>query len=78
MLTAAARAYVNNPRGARQVGEQLIVSSIYDWYIADFGGDEAGIIDHLRRYADPPLRAILENPGPLESAYDWALNEARE
>jgi hypothetical protein len=78
MLTAAARAHVNNPRGARRVGGQLIVSSIHDWYIADFGGDEAGIIDHLRRYADPPLRAILEDPGPLESAYDWALNEARE
>ena len=78
MMNAAAAAYVNHPRGARREGEQLYVSSIYDWYIADFGGDEAGIIDHLRRYAEPPLLAILEDPGPLEAAYDWALNESRE
>ena len=62
-------------RGARRSGEQLIVSSIYDWYIADFGGDEAGIVDHLRRFADPPLLKMLEDPGPLAASYDWALNE---
>ncbi len=78
MMNAAARAYVNHPRGVRLAGEQLIVSSIYDWYIADFGGDEAGVIDHLRKYAEPPLLRILEDPGPLEAAYNWALNEARE
>ena len=78
MMTAAARAYINSPRGARRSGEQLIVSSIYDWYIADFGGDEAGIVDHLRRFADPPLLKMLEDPGPLAASYDWALNEARE
>jgi len=32
----------------------------------------------LRRYAEPPLRALLEDPGSLEAAYDWALNDARE
>ncbi len=78
MMTQAAKAYVNSQRGARRSGEQLIVSSIYDWYIADFGGDEAGIVDHLRRYADMPLRKMLEEPGPLAASYDWALNEARE
>jgi hypothetical protein len=78
MMTQAAKAYINSPRGARRIGDQLIVSSIYDWYIADFGGDEAGIVEHLRRYAEPALLKILEDPGPLDSDYDWALNEARD
>ncbi len=51
MLDEAARAYVNQPRGARFGGWGLIVSSIYEWYQADFGGTDAGVIRHLKKYA---------------------------
>ena len=39
--------------------EGLIVSSIYDWYRVDFGGTDAGVIRHLKKYASPALAERL-------------------
>lgn len=76
LLEAGARAYVNHPRGARVEGGRLRVSSIYDWFKADFGGTDAGVIAHLRRYANPPLAQALANVGRVQGYdYDWSLNE---
>ena len=74
-LDAAARAYVRHPRGARFDGDVLVVSSIYKWYAADFGGSDACVIAHLARYAAPPLKARLEASTRIgRDAYDWSLN----
>lgn len=76
MLDAGARAYVNAPRGARLVGGMLVASKIYDWYQADFGGNEAGVIAHLRRYAGPQLAKALSGIASVDRyEYDWSLNE---
>lgn len=77
-LDEAARAYVNHPRGARIDSGDLIVSSIYVWYAADFGGGEVSIIAHLRRYADAALdRALAGRSNIDKDSYDWALNDDR-
>ncbi len=77
LLSAGARAYVNHPRGARVEGGKLIVSSLYRWYRADFGGSDAGIIAHLKKYAAPDLAARLATvDGIAGDAYDWGLNAA--
>lgn len=74
-LDAAARAYVNHPRGARFDGEALTVSSIYKWYKADFGGSDGGVIAHLARYAAEPLRQRLAATRRIShDRYDWSLN----
>jgi hypothetical protein len=79
ILEAAARAYINRPRGVeadpRLSG--LTVSKIYSWFAEDFGG-EAGVIAHLLRYAEPALAArIRAMPRLADYRYDWALNDAR-
>ncbi len=75
-LDAAARAYVNHPRGVAPDGGGWRVSRIYKWFVEDFGGNEAGVVTHLRRYAAPPLARALERRPAIESyAYDWALND---
>jgi hypothetical protein len=77
-LDTAARSYVNHPRGARVTGGELFVSSIYRWYAADFGGSDAAVIAHLRRYAAPPLAAALAPiTGIAGDQYDWSLNDAK-
>ena len=77
LLDAAARAYVNHPRGVRIDGEDLVVSSIYDWFEVDFGGSEEEVIRHLRRYSEPPLGARLRRFDSIDAdEYDWALNDA--
>ena len=76
-LDAAAVAFVNHPRGVTVLPDgRLRVSSIYSWFREDFGGSEAGVIAHLRRYATPPLAArLVDRTTIAEDAYDWALND---
>lgn len=76
LLDRGAREYVNSPRGVRVEDGKLIVSSIYVWYKADFGGTDAGVIAHLRRYASPELaRALAKVDHISDHHYDWSLND---
>ena len=76
LLEAGARAYVNHPRGVSVQGDALVVSSIYEWFKEDFGGDDAGVIEHLRAYADDSLAGKLAGAARIEDdRYDWALND---
>ena len=76
LLEKGAREYVNHPRGAEKGERLLTLSSIYKWFREDFGGAEAGVMEHLRRYADTPLRDELGTyRGKVKYRYDWSLNE---
>lgn len=75
-LDAAAMAYVNNPRGVSFGRGGLAVSSIYDWFKSDFGGNDQGVLAHLRKYASPALRAKLNGARSIgDHHYDWSLND---
>lgn len=77
MLNSGARDYINSPRGAKVTGGKLSVSSIYIWYQSDFGGNDAEVIAHLKKYADPKLKKQLQNITNISSHhYDWKLNAA--
>lgn len=77
LLARAARDYVNNARGARVDDGRLVVSSIYEWYKADFGDSDEGVIRHLRQYAGPELAPALDGVKRLaDDHYDWTLNDA--
>jgi hypothetical protein len=77
-LDDAARAFVNHPRGASfRPDGSLRVSSIYRWFREDFGNSDAGVIAHLRRYANADLAPRLASVTAVaEDAYDWSLNDA--
>ena len=78
-LDIAARMYINHPRGVTALpNNTLRVSSIYKWFAGDLGGDDAGVVAHLRKYADARLATVLaSNPKIVEDGYDWSLNDAR-
>lgn len=75
-LDNAARDYINHPRGVSvSDGGAITVSSIYSWFQDDFGGTKAGVIDHIRKYAEPGLKEKLEGKqGYNDHTYDWSLN----
>ena len=74
-LEEAAIAFINHPRGVRIEEGKLYVSSIYDWFEADFGDTDAGVIAHLRDYAKGELAAsLLEVTQIAGDSYDWRLN----
>ncbi|MBM3521829.1 MAG: DUF547 domain-containing protein [Alphaproteobacteria bacterium] len=78
MLDAAARAFVNHARGAAVKDGRLTTSSIYVWFKDDFGGNDEGVIDHLKRFAAAPLAEALAGVTRIGTdQYDWALNDAR-
>lgn len=75
LLQQGARDYVNHPRGVRFENQDLVLSSIYDWYQIDFGNSEEGVIKHLRSYAEPDLAARLSgHEGDIDYEYNWKLN----
>ena len=75
-LNNAARAYVNHPRGVAITDGRVVVSTIYKWYQVDFGGNEAGVLAHLKEYAKPELAAALCGVTRIDRYdYDWDLND---
>lgn len=79
LLDAGAKKYINSPRGFKQQGGQLTASSIYSWFVADFGGTKQGVIAHAKRYAEPQLAKKLANAADIGGyEYDWSLNDVRQ
>lgn len=78
LLDRGAVNFINSEHGARfDASGHLTVSSIYDWFQEDFGGNESGVITHLRRYARPTLAVKLANVTDIYAfEYDWILNDA--
>ncbi len=77
MLNAAARDFVNHARGVSFEGDELVVSSIYEWFKEDFGNTDAAVIAHLKRYASDALAARLAQAKRIDDdRYDWRLNDA--
>jgi hypothetical protein len=75
LLEQGAQAYINHPRGVFCQDGTCVFSSIYVWFQEDFGGDVAGVVQHLLRYANAPLAAQLQAyRGKLKHDYDWRLN----
>lgn len=75
-LGAAARDFVNHPRGVT-VGPdgRIVVSSIYRWFREDFGDSDAGVLAHLAHHADPRLAASLRARNRIDGhRYDWSAN----
>lgn len=76
-LAAAARAYVNDPRGAVLDDGELTLSKIYSWYADDFGG-ESGVLNHLAEYSSSNTELKLMMAEGVDGyVYDWALNELK-
>jgi hypothetical protein len=80
VLNKAARDYINHPRGVTVVGpNKIILSSIYNWFQEDFGGSREGVLQHLKKYAEPSLAQQLENfQGRIDYEYDWTLNDTKQ
>jgi hypothetical protein len=80
LLDQGARDFINSAHGTTfDSGGRLYASSIYDWFQDDFGGNESGVITHLRLYANPSLAAKLDGVTDVYGFdYDWTLNDAAQ
>jgi hypothetical protein len=77
LLDKSARQFINHPRAVRILDGDLQVSSIYDWFVDDFGGTDQTVIEHLKHYANPALFARLKQVDRIDDDfYDWSINAA--
>ena len=80
-LQLAAASFINSPRVKLLPQEKtVLLSMIFKWYAADFGGTGAGIIDTLLNFMDEGegKTFLQENKGKIRiryQPYDWNLNE---
>ena len=76
-LDDAAVEFVNHSRAVDIREGRFETSSIYAWFEEDFGGDDRGVIAHLKAFARPNLAMKLEGLDALhDHDYDWRLNDA--
>ncbi len=76
LLDQAAKQFINHPRGVRVEDDELVLSSIYNWYEEDFGEDEEEVIEHIKQFAKPELVEQLTRIDEVEDyQYDWCLNQ---
>ncbi len=71
LLETAAKTFINSNKGVTIQGDTAQISSIYEWFAADFGG-EAQVFSHIRKYAPQYNRFS----GRVTYGYDWNLNQA--
>jgi len=77
-LETAAFKHVASDRGVSFTDDGVTVSKIYDWYDEDFGGSEAAVLKHLRKYAKGEQAKRLERVSSINDyEYDWSLNDVR-
>ncbi|WP_017931980.1 DUF547 domain-containing protein [Robiginitomaculum antarcticum] len=74
-LNAAAAAFINSERGVKVSGNKVDVSSIYHWYKDDFGGNDAGVLSHMRTYANGEKKTALKAATKVSGHdYNWSVN----
>lgn len=72
LLEKSTHEFINSEKGAKITKDQLILSSIYQWYADDFGS-QAELMAHLSLYR-PELTTYR---GTIRYEYDWRLNSNR-
>lgn len=64
---------INNPNFIKTTKEKSEVSSIFQWYIADFGNSEKGIIEFINKFnTSDPIKSISFY------SYNWQLNDSKQ
>ena len=77
LLETGASEYINHPRGAKKEDKKLWLSKIFEWYQDDYGGNEAGVLLHLQKYAKGNwANSLNEDELGIEYHYDWRLNKS--
>ena len=72
---AATRRYLASPRGAIVGDGEVKLSKIFDWYQADFGGQE-GVIRFVRDHLPPEqAKKLGDKPKISYIDYNWTLNQ---
>lgn len=72
LLEQAATDFINSSKGVSITGNQVRLSSIYDWFSSDFG-NQSELQTHLNQYRKGHNIQL----NSVSYGYDWSLNQAK-
>ena len=79
LLDAGQKQYINHPRGVSFDDKgQLTVSSIFEWYQADFADNKSELLAYLADHHTTLSDQIRSYSGKINFAYNWQLNNAEK
>ncbi|MDT8449099.1 MAG: DUF547 domain-containing protein, partial [Wenzhouxiangellaceae bacterium] len=74
MMAENTRRALDTPIHLRPEGERLLVTSLFDWYAADFAAQNGSIEGFIRAHGSERARRRLERAAGIAFIdYDWAL-----
>ncbi len=77
LLNSYADQYLQHARAFEIDDDTLWLSSIFDWYQADFGTNEQTMLATLSAHLPSEKKAQLEKfKGNIDYRYDWSINSA--
>lgn len=77
LMEQGERRYLNDARGLTFLADgSLRLSSIFDWYRADFGDGRDALLGYLAGERADLAARLQSYDGPIEYHYDWSLNDA--
>lgn len=74
LLESGVSTYLNHSRGVSIKNGELTVSSLFEWYKGDFGGNDEEVITYLRSHTEASLSNQLGEFALFETSYDWRVN----
>lgn len=74
-LNIGAKRFIAQSKGIEIRNNELVLSSIYNWFIADFGGDIDEVLNHISLFAEPALAEKIKSRSQnVKFDYNWKLN----
>lgn len=74
LLSEAEQGYLKHSRALRIEDDELVLSTLFDWYSSDFADSKQGLFDYLKAKVAPDLAAGINVDVKTRFEYDWALN----
>lgn len=74
LLEIAEEQFLSHPRAVRVTEDAVILSSLFDWYGADFADGQVEFFDYISDFVDPDIAEFLLDEPAVKYEYDWKLN----
>ena len=74
LLELAEEQFLTHPRAVRVSGQELVLTSLFDWYGADFADNRSELFDYLSDFVSEDIIDLLIDEPAVKYEYDWNLN----
>ena len=74
LLELAEEQFLTHPRAVRASGQELVLTSLFDWYGADFADNRSELFDYLSDFVSEDIIDLLVDEPTVKYEYDWNLN----